>query len=330
MIFLLYGADQYRARKKLKEIQEKFLNTVDSSGINLTILEDKNLNWEKIHGVLSTVPFLVSKRMVVIKNLLNRSGSEKIQKDLMEYIQQDKIGDDLILVFLEHIKSDPKKKWKQKTTVSGLFRFLQQGKFVQKFDIMPPLKVEEWIKQEIESQRSKIALPAVRLLASEVGPDLEKMNNEIEKLVSYKLDEEITEKDVRLLVKGKFDDNIFNLIDAIGTRNQRLAMKLIGEQMSDGLNASMLLAMIIRQYRILLQIKESVDNNAGAYLANAQLAKRIGVHPFVVQKAYNQVKFYSLNQLKKIYQQLLEIDLDLKTSRVKNPELLFDLLVADK
>ena len=57
-----------------------------------------------------------------------------------------------------------------------------------------------------------------------------------------------------------------------------------------------------------------------------QVAKRLGVHPFVVKKNLYLVKRYSFDKLKKIHQQLLEIDLKTKTGQ-GDQSLLVDLFV---
>jgi len=46
-----------------------------------------------------------------------------------------------------------------------------------------------------------------------------------------------------------------------------------------------------------------------------------------VDKAYYQSEKFTLNELKKIYRKLFQIDIDVKTGKIK-PEIAIDLLVA--
>lgn len=144
------------------------------------------------------------------------------------------------------------------------------------------------------------------------------MSNEINKLCTYKFKGNITKEDINLLVIEKINENIFNLVDAIGNKNKKLALKLIDDQLEINNSANYLLTMIIRQFRILLQIKDLSLKNENF--------SQLKLHPFVIQKASSQANKYSFDQLKNIYRQLLEIDIQLKTSQI-NPKILFDLFI---
>ncbi|MGB9680898.1 MAG: DNA polymerase III subunit delta, partial [Minisyncoccia bacterium] len=114
------------------------------------------------------------------------------------------------------------------------------------------------------------------------------------------------------------------LVDAIGEKNKKRALKLLSDQIKLGLPWGELFGMIVRQYRILLQIKDIIGQQKNAdYI---QVAKKLNLHPFVVKKATKQARNYSLLELKQIYQQLLEIDTKIKTTPVE-PEVLTDLLI---
>ena len=45
MIIFLFGADTFRSRQKLKEIKDKFLREVDSSGMNMQTLDGKTADF---------------------------------------------------------------------------------------------------------------------------------------------------------------------------------------------------------------------------------------------------------------------------------------------
>jgi DNA polymerase-3 subunit delta len=62
-------------------------------------------------------------------------------------------------------------------------------------------------------------------------------------------------------------------------------------------------------------------------LGSDALAKKLGLHPFVVKKSLPFIKRYTLTELKNIYQQLLEIDTKTKTG-LGSPDLLLDILVG--
>ena len=58
------------------------------------------------------------------------------------------------------------------------------------------------------------------------------------------------------------------------------------------------------------------------------ILKASQLHPFVVKKAIEQSQKFELEELKKIYQKLFKIDLDIKRGRVE-PETALDMLIAE-
>jgi DNA polymerase-3 subunit delta len=82
--------------------------------------------------------------------------------------------------------------------------------------------------------------------------------------------------------------------------------------------------MISYQFRNLLTIKELQD----AQIPYNLIAKRSGLHPFVVQKSSYLCNQFSFLQLKKIYRKIFQVDSDIKTGKIE-PETALDLLLAE-
>jgi DNA polymerase III delta subunit len=79
------------------------------------------------------------------------------------------------------------------------------------------------------------------------------------------------------------------------------------------------------QLRILVQMRDCIDRED--IVQSEVLAKKLGIHPFVVKKNLALVKKHTLTDFKKIYERLLDLDVKIKTGFAK-PEILIDLLVA--
>ena len=82
--------------------------------------------------------------------------------------------------------------------------------------------------------------------------------------------------------------------------------------------------MIAYQFRNFLIIKELIEK--GSPYAN--IAKKSGLHPFVIKKNYYLCNQFSLPQLKKIYQKIFLIDSSIKTGKV-DAETALDLLISE-
>ena len=86
-----------------------------------------------------------------------------------------------------------------------------------------------------------------------------------------------------------------------------------------------LFGMIVRQFRLLIQVRELVDENPAQ--DHFSIAKQIGSHPYPIKKLMPQVKLFTLEQLKKIFHQLSEVDQAIKTGQLEGT-LALDLLIA--
>jgi DNA polymerase-3 subunit delta len=149
-------------------------------------------------------------------------------------------------------------------------------------------------------------------LVSSTGNDLALLANEIEKLVLYGLDRgTITPEDVTLLCPYAAEASIFDLVDALGTRDGRAAATLLQSKLDEGADPFYLFAMIVRQFRLLIQVKELADEG----LHPPAIASRLKIHSFVAGKIYQQSHHFSQAQLEQIYAHLLETDVGVKTGQ---------------
>ena len=321
MIFFLYGEDTYRSREKLKQIEEKFKKS-DKSRMNFVKIDGEHLAWRQVEKEISAPPFLHDKKLVVVQNFLKKRGQKF--EETVEYLKEEKIPSGTVVVFWEGEMPDER---------LAIFKLLNKPKQAEKFNLLDPAKLNQWIAAAAESKGIKIDRQAANLLSELVGPDLWQVNGELDKLSAYcRKPGKIGVNEVRLLVRGKFDENIFSLTDAIAARNKRLAFKILNEQIEAGLKETQIFFMLVRQFRLLLQIKEIVAKNY-SFLSpsdpnvKSKIAAELKLHPFVVQKTLQQIKNYSLPELRKIYKNLLATDMRMKRTRT-SPRLLLDLFFA--
>lgn len=315
MIFFLYGPDTYRSRHKLKELTDKFIKEVDQSELNLSYSDGAKIKVEELNSAVATPPFLARKRMVVVTDLLSKNKDKELGRQVIELLEKETMLKDVVLIFWESAKVDER---------TVLFKRLAKEKYAQKFDLFNEFEVKSWIRLEIKHRGGNIASAGIDRLSQLAGNDLWQLNSEVDKLIAYKNSKTIEEADVVVLVKGRFDDNIFDFVDAIANKNQKLAMHLLSDQLNSGANELYLLTMLIRQFRILLQVK---DLTADSLASQQQVAVELGLHPFVARKALQQVRNFSADKLKSIYRELLATDVKIKTSYAA-PETLFGLLLV--
>lgn len=328
MIIFLYGEDSFRSRRKLNEFKDRFSREVDPSGNSLTILDGETAKIEKINELVSPSSLLAEKRMIIIENLFQNKG-QNIFDQVLEYFKNKK-NDDNIVIFWDRLGAEDK----LPKTKSSLFKFLNKQKFTGVFKLLSNTEATNWARKEIEMRGGKISAQAAIALTGLLGSDLWQMNNEIDKLINYKAGQKlqlseddkgviIEKEDVEKLVRGSFDEKIFALTDAISNKNKALATKLLEEQIEAGLTDIYLLNMIIRQFKILLQIRQALDSG----LSSRKITSLLKIHPFIVQKGMGQVRNFSLPVLKDIFKKLVEIDYLMKSGQTEIKPML-NLLIA--
>jgi len=302
MIILLYGEDTYRLKKKIKEIISEYKNK-HQSGLSFARFNEKELDFNKFEEKVEAVSMFSEKKLIVLENLFNE---KEFKEDLFKYIKKNKLKDnqDLIIVLSQE----------GKLAASTL-----KSK-VSMFEEFIPLKgasLLNWIKKDVSQNTGSIDSGAVNELSFRVGSDLWQMSGEISKLISYKKNQLITKEDVILMVKAGIGLNIFATIDALASRNKKTALRLFHQHLNQGENENYLFSMFVYQMRNLLKIKDLIEKG----IPFPSLAAKSGLHPFIVRKTSQQAASFDLNQLKKMYHRLLEIEMKTKTGRI-------DILIA--
>lgn len=348
MIFFLYGEDTFRSRQKVKEFKDRFLREVDKTGNSLTIINGGTADLGEITEAVEASSLLTRKRMAVIEEIFSNKD-QNIFKQLTKYLEQRKEKkDDNIIIFWDYRikikKSKDKKERIFKIDSAGkekplskeqkeLFNILAKQKHAQYFELLNNVAVAKWAKKEVENRGGKMSSRAIEILVSLVGADLWQIDNEINKLINFKLASQpkltkagivqIEEEDVLSLVRGNFDENIFALTDAISNKNKALAAKLLEEEIESGADETYILSMVIRQFKILLGIRQALDENQ----SSRKIINLLKIHPFVAQKGMVQARRFNLITLKNIFNQLVRLDYNMKSGKADIKTML-DLLIA--
>ena len=183
---------------------------------------------------------------------------------------------------------------------------------VKRFDLPEGGALDRWVRQRVAAKNGRISPHAAHVVAANVGGDLGILENEIEKLVLYKGAEATIEvQDVGLLSPYAAEASIFDLVDALGNRHSKQAAVLLQQKLNEGTDPAYLFAMIARQFRLLIQVKELADTG----LRPPAISERLKMHSFVAGKLFQQAQQFSLAQLEQIYRHLLDVDVGVKIGR---------------
>ena len=311
MIIYLYGADTYRSHQALQKMKEKFVKERDPQELNLQTIAVDDLAPEAVIEQLFTAPFLAEKRMVVLPGLLE-FGSKELHALFLDVIKEERLPTDTIVLVL-----DGEVKPRAKAS-KALQKILQEQPYSISHTEMKSFEKKQWIINILQTLGSQADTAALQVLSEQVVP-LYQLVHILDQLVAYTDGKSITVDDVALFLSPSIDDNIFHLVDVAISGDKSQVFKLIEEQYRNGKDAMYIFSMLLRQYRIMLDIADALDR--GISLSGGGAAKGMGLHPFVLKKTIPLVQRLSFETISKKYADLLEIDIKIKTGKGSAEEL---------
>lgn len=333
MYYILHGEDEFTRSEQVKDLRKR-MGDPQFADLNITWLDGKKTTLSELAHACDAMPFLLEKRLVIVDGLLTRIQARKSkEEESSEESAEEQKGSALakeLIAYLEHLPETTRLIFIEPKTLAKNNLVLKQAEtdkkkaYVKEFVTPAPRQLPKWIQDRVKSKKGKIEPAAVEALASHVGSDLRLLDNEIEKLITYRGNAPITVEDVRELVTSVQESNVFDLVDALGKRETREALNLLHDQLNHNAVPQQLFALIVRQFRLLLQMKDLAARGMTVDGAREQLK----MHPFVAFKVWKQALNYTLPRLEEIYHKLLETDIAIKTGR-SEPVVALDTLIVE-
>ncbi|MBN2516652.1 MAG: DNA polymerase III subunit delta [Deltaproteobacteria bacterium] len=193
---------------------------------------------------------------------------------------------------------------------------------------------------------------AIKALGRKTGFSLRESMGELEKLITYTGDKDcIDEEDIESITRKTKEDSIFDLTSALVDKNLERALFSFRDLLDQGLHHLMILTMIAREIRNLLQGKlivqagilsafhHQMDFKTFQHSVYPQI-KKIGTqrgkknqtlssqHPYVIFNALKNADRFSFDELVRYLEYLSDIDLTLKTTG-KDPKLAIERLIIE-
>jgi DNA polymerase-3 subunit delta len=128
--------------------------------------------------------------------------------------------------------------------------------------------------------------------------------------------------DVQHLTAQALEGDIFGLVDALGSRNGKVASTMLHRLLEEE-DPLRIFGMIVRQFRLILLAREILDYGG----LEDEVAGRLKIHPYVAKKVTAQARGFSRIALEEVYHHLLEVDEAIKTGRV-DADLGLDVFIA--
>lgn len=316
-IFILYGNDEFAITRRLKDFESDFTDPT-TAGMNTAHLEARSMSEDEFNNAINAMPFLAPKRLVILSNPSAKYNNVGSRKKFEEYIS--KAPDSVRLVMHELIEpKEAEKHWLIKWAAKN-----ESLVKTQAFMLPKQRDMAGWIVNEAKKQDGKIEPAAAAKLAEMVGVDTRQAGMEISKLLAYvNWARPVQGSDVEAVCIVTSQQSVFDFVDALSQGNAKVAQKLL-HRLLENEEAFSLWGMVVRQFRLILQAREILDGRGN----KDDVARALGVHPFVAEKTTGQAGRFSIETLESIYRKLLGIDEMVKTSQI-TLDLALDTLIVE-
>ena len=313
-IYFLLGEEPYYI-DRLSDYIENNVLTEEEKGFNQTVLYGRDVTVEDIVSAAKRYPMMAERQVIIVKE------AQDLVKtiDKFESYASDPVPTTVLVLCYKYKTLDKRKKVTKLFEKSGLV--FESKKLYEN-------QVGQWITRVLQAKKYSIEPKASAMLVEFLGTNLEKINNELEKLqIILPVGSTISANHIEENIGFSKDFNIFELRKAIGEKNQLKSYKIaqyFSENPKDHplvMTTGMLFSFFVQ----LLQYHGLKDKNP------KNVAAVLKVNPFFLKDYDVALRNYPMKKVSKIVTLLREIDVKSKgvgANALPQHELLKEMLVG--
>ena len=163
------------------------------------------------------------------------------------------------------------------------------------------------------------------MFLEKTGTDMNQINMELEKLLSYTIGREIiTAEDVEAVCTTQTVNQIFEMINAMAQKNQRRALDLYYDLLALKEAPMRILYLIARQFNQIMQISELSSQGLG----RESIAEKLGIQSFIVRNGLRYARSFSKEQLRYAVETAVQTETDVKTGKL-DEKLAVELIIVE-
>ena len=302
--YLFEGAEEYIKQQALKQLCAKLLPP-GLEEMNLTDLTDPDA--DALIASAETLPFMGEKRLVIIRECSLITSGRKAEDERKVEAITDYLGHippSACLIFYVKGKADGRKK---------LYTLLKKKNAIVDFSPMNDAECADWARKAMRRMGKNLSGETAGQLVFTVGRDAALLRQEMEKLCAY-LDErtDVLPDDIDAVCTRSTECTVFQMVDAQVAGKNDTAFALLRDMVRAGENRVGILAMLLRQYRILYHMRCLMDERT----PQASQASLLGIPPFSVARTQQQARRFEKERLREAYDYLMNYEFLIKQGRI--------------
>ena len=300
-IYLLYGEETFLLQQQLNKIKKKFGEII--KGINYIAIDENNI--QELIADIETPAFGYSTKLIIARNtgifkreVKGRSGgaSKELKDKINEYLKSniDMINESVILVFVEN-----------EVEKNSIYNTIEKIGTVCNFEEQKPFQIIKRLKAICNSYKVNVNESTLQYLIESCGTNMQDLINEIRKLIEYAGENgKIQKQDIDKLCIKKIESIIFDLTDNLGQKKVKEALEVLYNLIASKEPIQKILITLYNHFKKLYFVKIAIANNK-------DVAQSLQLKPnqmFLVNKYKLQAKGFKTSELRKIIQELEDLD----------------------
>ena len=298
-VLLFEGEEEQLKQEALSLLRSAFL-PAGMEALNETVLEDPEA--DRLIADAETQPFMADRRLVIVRDFPALTGRAEADEKLLSWLPS--VPETTILLFYCTGKPDGRKK---------LYAAVKKLGGIVTFAPLRGAELVRFVTDAFKEAGKECDARTAEYLIFTVGDDAGLLKTEIRKLASYVGERPvIVASDVSALATPSTECTVFQMVDAVVTGQKSRALTLLRNQLLSGTDRMAILAMLLRQYRLLQHIKiMQYEKCSGDFIRSA-----LGVPPFAVEQYMRQASGYTGGQVKSAVRICFDTEYAVKSGRI--------------
>ena len=316
-VCLAFGDESFLRRQVILRIRQTLFGAGDDD-FSMKAFEGRTAQLGEVLDELGTMAMFGGQRFVVLEEA--DEFVTRFRTGLEDYVARPSRGSVLLL----DVKSCP--------ASTRLYKAAAASGLVVDCNAPRDADLARWlVGWALQTHQVSVAVPVAEMLVEMIGPELGLLDQEVAKLaLSTGDDKKITSEMVTRLVGSWRAKTTWDMIDAAMDGRVVEAMQQVDRLLAAAEVPISILGQISASLRKLAAATRLIlqAEAAGHRIPLGRALELSGVKPFVIQKAERQLRRLGRQRGLRLYDWLLEADLDLKGDSAMPPRLILERLIV--
>ena len=307
--YLFLGEEGFLKQEAIEKLKSTLLDKkTQDLNYNIFYAKDKNFNVSQMLDDLDTMPFLSKRRLVVLKEADSVTASAKTS--ILSYLEKPRESS----VFV--IESDlPAIKGDFLLKASKAAHLIYYRKLTE-------TDINTWLIKRAGLAGKKISMEAINAIKENLPNDLRVISSNMDNIILYAGKRPLIKKqDIENIIGVSPSHTAFDLIDAVGKKDAKGALRIFSTLKRDKKRETELLGLLAWNARMLLRIKElfRIKNKM-------EMQQDLGLSPRVFERILRHASMLKKKEILTLLDEILRSDLDIKTGA--SPSMVLERLLV--